>query len=582
VPIKVLIVDDDATFSRSMGRILTNAGYECRVAGNGAEARDRLNREDDIAAVLCDLRMPGESGLDLVGTVVADFSDAAIVMTTGVDDPPTAALALEMGAYGYLIKPFSANEILITLAGALRRRELETSQRSQIDGLEQTVARLKTLHGVIADIETVASGRSSTDESDIIERLSRAVSPRAAESAVHIQRMSRYAAMLAEVVGYRDLAPDEFRLASALHDVGKIGVPDTILLKPAPLSPEENVAMQRHAQIGYQLLSGTASDLLQIAARIALGHHEWWDGGGYPRGLQGEEPPLEARIAGVADAFDALTSSRAYPPSISVDDAIATMTELRGRQFEARLLDAFVGLGDEIAAIRSAYPDRDDAPRVRVLVVDDHESFVQRLMPLLRAQSTICVVGCVGTSREAEKAAVAYEPDVVLMDFELPDGDGAEATEAIKALVPNAKVVMLTGRTDQQRLVRAIGAGCAGFVAKTDPVEKLVGVIHAAHEGESPVADSQLPPLLAQLRPTNRGLGSDLGPRELQVLRLMATGIPNKALARELHLSLNTVRNHVQHVLYKLSAHSKLEAVATAVREGVIERDPSAARQRRF
>ncbi len=282
-PIKVLIVDDDATFSRSLGRILTNAGYDCVVAENGAEARERLNDDDDVAAVLCDLRMPGESGLDLVATLAADFSEVAVVMTTGVDDPPTAALAFEMGAYGYLIKPFTANEILITLAGALRRRELETVRQSQLDGLEQTVARLGTLHGVVDDIARAAPGSSRGGEPEIIERLSRAVSPRGAESAGHIQRMSRYALMLAEVVGFRDLSPDEFRIANALHDVGKIGVPDAILLKPGPLSPAENVAMHRHAQIGYQLLAGTTSKLLEMAARIALGHHEWWNGGGYPR-----------------------------------------------------------------------------------------------------------------------------------------------------------------------------------------------------------------------------------------------------------------------------------------------------------
>jgi putative two-component system response regulator len=581
-PIKVLIVDDDATFSRSIGRILTKAGYDCGVAASGADARERLNNEDDIAAVLCDLRMPGESGLDLVATLAADFSEMAVVMTTGVDDPPTAALAFEMGAYGYLIKPFTANEILITLVGALRRRELETVKQSQIDGLEQTVARLKTLHSVVDEIGTASPGSSSSDEPEIIERLSRAVSPRPAESAGHIQRMSRYALMLAEVVGSRELSPDEFRLANALHDVGKIGVPDGILLKPGPLSPGENVAMQRHAQIGYQLLSGTTSKLLEMAARIALGHHEWWNGGGYPRGLHGGETPLEARIAGVADAFDALTSNRAHPPGVSVDDAIEMMIELRGRQFEPRLLDAFVGSRDEIAVIRSASPDRHDAPRVRVLVVDDQEPFVQGLVGLLRAQPTINLVGCAATAREAEKAAVAHEPDVVLIDFDLPDSGWVKATETIKALVPKAKVVMLTGSTDQQALVRAIGAGCAGFVTKTDPIEMLVGAIHSAHEGESPTANTHLPRLLAQLRPTNRGLGSDLGPRELEVLRLMATGAPNKALARQLHLSLNTVRNHVQHVLYKLGAHSKLEAVATAVREGVIERDSPALGQGRM
>jgi putative two-component system response regulator len=576
-----LIVDDDLAFSRSTSRILAGAGYDCRVATNGAEARERLNLEDDIAAVLCDVRMPGESGLDLVATLAADFSDVAVVMTTGLDDPPTAALAFAMGVYGYLIKPFSANEILITLAGALRRRELETARRNEIDGLEQTVARLTTLHGVIDDIGAAARGSSNSQEAKIIERLSRALAPRSAmsaESAGHIQRMSRYAATLADAVGYHGLSRDEFRLASALHDVGKIGVPDGILSKSGPLSPEENVAMQRHAQIGYQLLSGTTSELLEIAARIALGHHEWWDGGGYPRGLQREETPEEARIGGVADAFDTLTSRRTSPRCVSVDEAIGMMTELRGRQFEPRLLDAFVGARDEVATILLAYPDRDDQPRVRVVVVVNDAAFAQRLRPLLQAEPTIDLVGFAAGVREAESAAAANEPDVVLIDFELPDSDGIKATESIKALVPKAKVVMLTGRTSQESLVRAIGAGCAGFVAKSDPIEKLVAAIHSADEGEVPTADTPFPRLLAQLRPTNRGFGSDLGPRELEVLRLMATGMPNKTLARELHLSLNTVRNHVQNVLYKLGAHSKLEAVAAAIREGVIERDPPTVR----
>ena len=127
----------------------------------------------------------------------------------------------------------------------------------------------------------------------------------------------------------------------------------------------------------------------------------------------------------------------------------------------------------------------------------------------------------------------------------------------------------------RDRLIRAIGAGCVGFVTKTDTVDKLIDAIHSAHNGDTPAASTDLPRLLAQLRPTSRGLGSDLSTRELNVLRLMAAGVTNKALAEQLHLSVNTVRNHVQSVLYKLDAHSKLEAVATAVSEGLIER-PSA------
>jgi response regulator RpfG family c-di-GMP phosphodiesterase/DNA-binding CsgD family transcriptional regulator len=383
--------------------------------------------------------------------------------------------------------------------------------------------------------------------------------------------MSRYAVVLAEAVGFTGLSLEDLRLATALHDVGKIGVPDGILLKPGPLSPDEYTAMQRHAQIGFQLLAGSTSELLQIAADIALLHHEWWDGSGYPRGLQGTEIPEEARIAAVTDVFDALTSNRVYRPSISFDEAIAVMSELRGRQFEPRLLDAFFDSMDEIASIRGAYPDLEDVQeRIRVLVVDDHEIFAHSLVRLLGTRPELKVVGTAGTVSEAVSAASAYEPDVILMDFELPDGDGPQATEQIKALTPSVKVIMLTARTDDQALVRAIAAGCSGFVKKEEAVDVLLEAILAAHDGETVAAPKDLVPLLRQLRPTHRGLGADLTPRELEVLGLITAGLVNKEIAQQLGLSLNTVRNHAQNILYKLQAHSKLEAVATAVREGII------------
>ena len=573
-PTKVLIVDDDVTFSRSMGRILVRAGYDCSEAANGAAAREQMEA-GDVAAVLCDLRLPGESGLELLATLIADFPEVAVVVTTGVDDPPTASMAFEIGVYGYLIKPFTENEICITLAGALRRRELEAARRSHLRGLERTVTRLTGVQGVVSRLAAPTLRLASSDETESTERLSRAVSLPEDETGGHIERMSRYSASLAEAAGFSDCSAEEFRLAAALHDVGKVAVPDSILLKAGPLTPEEYRAVQRHTTIGYQLLAGSTAPLLRIAASIALGHHEWWDGTGYPRGLRGEDIPLEARIVAVADVFDASTGHRVYRPALRVEAALEMMIELRGHRFEPRLLDLFVGLLDEIEVIRVAYPDRTDESNIRVLVVDNDEFHVQSLMRILGADPSITIVGNAGTAAEAEKVAVASEPDVVLMDFELPDGAAIRATEAIRARVPDAQIVMLTDLTDvtdQRSLRRAIGAGCAGFVAKTAATELLIEAIHSVHDGEGPSPVIEPRRLPVQLGPT-RGLGSDLRPRELEVLRLMAAGVSNKALAEQLCLSLNTVRNHVQSILYKLDAHSKLEAVSTAVREGVIQLD---------
>ena len=569
-PVRILVVDDDDAFRRSLARTLANHGYSCLEAAGCAPAMAAADTEPDIQAILCDISMPGESGIDLLRHVVDDHPGIAVVMMTGIDDPRVAELSFEIGAFGYVVKPFDTNQLLISLAGALRRRDLEIATRAHVRDLESSIARTRALRGVLDGIADDRSAPPADD--DTIERLSRAVSLREEETSGHIERMSRYAAVLAEASGFAGMTPDDLRMAAALHDVGKIGVPDSVLLKPGRLSGDEHASMQRHAQLGYQLLAGSASGLLQVAAGIALSHHEWWDGRGYPRGLQGDEIPLEARIAAVCDVFDSMTSDRVYRSALALDEAAAVLTDLRGRQFEPRLVDAFLGAMDAVASIREAHPDTEpDQSVIRVLLVDDQELFTQSLIRLLQTRPTVKVVATAATVAEASAAALAHVPHVVLMDFELPDGDGATATEQIKARLPSVKVVMLTARTDDQAMVRAIQAGCSGFITKHEPVDALVAAIHAAHDGEvvAPVRD--LAPLLRRLRPSQRGLGRSLRPREIEVLALVAAGLPNKQIAERLTLSVNTVRNHVQSILYKLQAHSKLEAVATGVREGVIQ-----------
>src|SRR5207245_2763584 len=203
-----------------------------------------------------------------------------------------------------------------------------------------------------------------------------------------------------------------------------------------------------------------------------------------------------------------------------------------------------------------------DEPRIRVLICADHEIFAQSLVRIVSSFDDLKVVGVAGTVAAAGVLARRYEPNVVLMDFELPDGDGADATEQVKALVPTAQVVMLTARTDEEALVRAISAGCSGYITKLEPVDHLVDAIRAAHRGEVVADPGERPPPLAQLRPMTHRLSGSLGARELEVLHLIGLGLPNKQIAARLNLSLNTVRNHVQRILYKLDAHSKLEAVA--------------------
>ncbi len=354
---RVLVVDDEEPIRRVIARLLQRNGYETETASDGDEAM-RLLKEKDFVLVLTDMDMPGTSGLDLITQIGAGFEDIATVMVTGMDDAELANSALEIGAYGYIIKPFEPNEILINVMNALRRRSLEIENRAHRLRLEQMVRdRTAELWEAIARLEKAEKNlRVSREET--IQRLSIAAEFRDDETAQHIQRMSRYCGLLARKAGEDSERCELLRVASLMHDVGKIGIPDQILLKPGPLTSEERTIMEQHAEIGYRILAGSQSELLRLAAEIAWTHHEHVDGSGYPLGISSEEIPLEGRIAAIADVFDALSSDRVYKKAFPLGQAIDIMREGRGAHFDAKLLDLFLDSMDEVLAIREQYADR--------------------------------------------------------------------------------------------------------------------------------------------------------------------------------------------------------------------------------
>jgi len=209
-------------------------------------------------------------------------------------------------------------------------------------------------------------------------------------------------------------------------------------------------------------------------------------------------------------------------------------------------------------------------PEIRVVVVDDHQMFAQGLEVILGADPGIEVVAIAGTVEDGVAAVRIHSPDVVLMDYELPDGDGATATQRIKSEMPETQVVMVTSFDDESILVRAIEAGASGFITKHKAIQEVSSAVRAAKAGEALISPSMLARLLPRLRHNPRGLGADLTPRESEVLKMLAEGVSNQKIAEKLVLSMHTVRNHVQNVITKLGAHSKLEAVATAMREGLL------------
>jgi DNA-binding NarL/FixJ family response regulator len=212
-----------------------------------------------------------------------------------------------------------------------------------------------------------------------------------------------------------------------------------------------------------------------------------------------------------------------------------------------------------------------ESTRIRVLIVDDHAMVAQGLAKVLGEQDDIEVVGTVGRVEDAVASARLHRPDVVMMDYELPDGNGVQATERIRTDRPETRVVMVTSYTDEGVLISAIEAGASGYVTKHKVIEEVVSAVRAAHAGEALISPTMLARLLPKLRPSERTVGSDLTPREIEVLKLLAEGLSNQSISEKLVISLHTVRHHVQNIITKLGAHSKLEAVATAARAGIIK-----------
>ena len=352
----ILIVDDEEPIRRLLGYLLEPHGYKVALAGEAREARQRME-SGSYALVLCDVNMPGESGMDLIRHILTQYPSTAVIMITGLDSPVLANAALDMGAFGYVIKPFEANEVLINVANALRRRKLEIENAMHRENLEEVVrTRTIALQQALEWLERSEKElRLSREET--IQRLAIAAEYRDSSTAQHIQQMSHYCELLARRYALSPERCDLIRTASPMHDIGKIGTPDHVLLKPGKFTPEEFKVITQHTEIGYRILAGSDSELLKVAALIAWTHHERFDGTGYPRGLKGETIPLEGRITAIADNFDALTTQRVYKPAYDFDHAKELMLKERGKHFDPELLDIFFDSMEEITRIYDQFAD---------------------------------------------------------------------------------------------------------------------------------------------------------------------------------------------------------------------------------
>ena len=411
-------------------------------------------------------------------------------------------------------------------------------------------------------------GSAFADER-IIEYLSSAVGLRDDDSGRHIERVSVTAGALAAWSGLAAGRVAEIRLAAAMHDVGKIGIPDWVLLKPGSLTSDERTIIERHCELGRALLSGSDSPVLELAASVALSHHERWDGAGYPDRKLGEAIPVEARITSVVHAFDDLTRDRVYRAALPLDAAVDLMLRDRGGRFDPHLLDLLLEHLDDVLTLVKDLCDPPTARTTRVVIAGDEPVVVDGLLRLLSRKGEMHVVGSAFTAAQALDAVRMLHPDVVVVDYRTPEDADARLIGAVLGEHPGIKVIVLIDAAAPDGALRCIAAGCSGVIARTAAVDEVAKAIRRVHDGEVVIPAALLARVAADLRRNGRRIGDDITRRESELLGHLARGLTLPQVAAAMSISMNTARNHTQRVIEKLGAHSKLEAVVVAMREGL-------------
>lgn len=324
---RALVVDDDLKVRGTMVRIIQQQGFTCLEAGSGEEALAVLDREGEVPLVVSDINMPGLDGLGLLEEVLKRFPDTAVIMLSGVSEVKTAVTCLEKGALDYLQKPAVMEEVRVRVVKALEKRDLLLQKRFYQKNLERRVKSQATRIGELF--------------LEAVQTLAHALEAKDSYTRGHSRRVSKYAVKTALRLGYAGDMLEHIRLGGELHDIGKIGTREAVLNKPGPLTPEEFEHITEHTLLGEKILAPLARER-PVVLRIVRSHHERVDGRGFPDGLQGEIIPVEARIVGVVDAFDAMTTNRAYRPSRTPSDAYAELRSCAGHQFDPDVVEAFI------------------------------------------------------------------------------------------------------------------------------------------------------------------------------------------------------------------------------------------------
>lgn len=358
---RVLVVDDDDLSRRALQRQVELFGCETELARDGIEALAKLHLDIDL--VLLDATMPHMDGFEVAAQIRENpvYLDLPIMMVTGLDTRQDRLRAVAVGINDFIPKPVEASELHLRAGSLLRLKQAHDQIRRHKTELEQAVEK-RTLD-LRAAMDGVVAAQRQTHEAhlDTIRRLVLAAEYKDRDTGAHIERMGRYSEVLAKGCQLAPRAIEVIRNASPMHDVGKLGIPDAILLKSSQLDPDEWEIMKQHTVIGVKILHGSQSPVLQAGEIIALSHHERWDGTGYPNAIGGREIPVQARICAVADVFDALTSNRHYRDALPNQTVYEMIESQKERHFDPDIVTAFFENLEEIETIQREYGESKNA-----------------------------------------------------------------------------------------------------------------------------------------------------------------------------------------------------------------------------
>lgn len=352
---RILVADDDEMIRTLHAEFVRGFGYEVEVAADGIEAIAKIGLGVDL--VLTDAHMPGLDGFEVARRIrkTRSSDELPIVMVTSLEAREDRLRAYEVGINDFINKPVDHTELRLRLKWLLELKSTQDQLRRSKQNLEETVQmRTRDLRHALEEV-TRAQREIQGAHLDTIRRLTLAAEYKDHDTAGHIERIGRYSQVVGMAMHLQPGIVDLLLHAAPMHDVGKLGIPDHILLKPGPLDIEERAIMNTHTTIGGQILAGSTSPVIQMGERIALTHHEKWDGTGYPNGIAGETIPIEARICSVVDFFDALTMDRPYRKAVPEDEVVEMIIADTGKSFDPRVVEVFLETRSTIETIKAEY-----------------------------------------------------------------------------------------------------------------------------------------------------------------------------------------------------------------------------------